>query len=41
MTIDFGAIDPRTLIGRSVRVSGSDQNKPFRSATGRSTFYVG
>jgi hypothetical protein len=25
----LGSVDPRTLIGRSVRVSGSDQKKTF------------
>jgi len=25
----LGAVDPRTLIGRSVRASGSDQQKTF------------
>jgi len=28
--IDLGKTDPRSLIGRSVRVSGSDHQKVFR-----------
>jgi hypothetical protein len=29
MSVNLGKVDPRTLIGRSVRASGSDQQKTF------------